>query len=132
MEIGKDFANIKAYTDNMAKGLQDKLFFLDELTINREKSYLFVDFGCADGVMISTLYKICNTNNIEAYFIGYDISDAMVNLAKTKFEYKASNVLFTSSWNEVEYMINKHLNMESILILNNRMLKIIYKNFIKY
>ena len=39
----------------MAKGMEDKLFFLNELPKNYE--YTFVDFGCADGTLINYLVK---------------------------------------------------------------------------
>lgn len=32
MEIGERFKNILAYNENMAKGMEDKLFFLNELS----------------------------------------------------------------------------------------------------
>ena len=42
----------------MAKGMEDKLFFLNEPPKNYE--YTFVDFGCADGTLINYLVSIKN------------------------------------------------------------------------
>ena len=119
MEIGIDFKNIISYNENMAKGLADKLFFLEKIHFNPEKYYLFVDFGCADGTLIDAMYNILNEKNIPAYFIGYDISETMIELAKTKFNHFTNTVKFTSSWNEVEEIIKKNTNMESVLILSS-------------
>lgn len=120
MEVGANFKNILSYNENMAKGLEDKLFFLKKLNLKENKSYLFVDFGCADGVLIDTLYAIMKKNNIHSYFIGYDISDTMIDLAKTKFtHYPADSVLFTTSWDEVKNKVETYSAMESVLILSS-------------
>lgn len=119
MEIGIDFKNIISYNENMAKGLADKLFFLEKIHFNPEKYYLFVDFGCADGVLIDAMYNILTEKNIAASFIGYDISETMIELAKTKFNHYTNTVRFTSSWDEVEESVKKYTNMESVLILSS-------------
>lgn len=120
MEVGVNFKNLASYNENMAKGMEDKLFFIKKLNIQPNKNYLFVDFGCADGVLIDTLYGIMKNNNINAFFIGYDISETMIELAKNKFShYPTYNVLFTSKWSDVEESINTYSNMESILILSS-------------
>ena len=119
MEVGVNFKNILSYNANMAKGMEDKLFFLNQINFKKNEYYLFVDFGCADGTLIDNLYDILNKFGIQAYFIGYDISDAMIELAKTKFTHYTSSVMFTSSWNEVKEMMEKYNNMESILILSS-------------
>ncbi len=119
MEIGIDFKNIISYNENMAKGLTDKLFFLEKIHFNPEKYYLFVDFGCADGVLIDAMYNILTEKNIAASFIGYDISETMIELAKTKFNHYTDMVRFTSSWDEVEESVKKYTNMESVLILSS-------------
>ena len=51
-KLGLPFKNIKSYNDSMRKSLNDKLFFLEFLP---EDDYTFVDFGCADGSVISAL-----------------------------------------------------------------------------
>ena len=119
MEVGVNFKNILSYNANMAKGMEDKLFFLNKINFKKDGSYLFVDFGCADGTLIDNLYSIFDNLGIHTYFIGYDISDTMIELAKTKFTHYTSSVMFTSSWDEVNKTIEKYSNMESILILSS-------------
>jgi len=119
MEVGNNFNNIISYTENMAKGLNDKLFFLNQLNINNDKSYLFVDFGCADGILLTTLYEILTNRGINAYYIGYDISDTMIDLAKSKINYSPHNILFTTNWDEVKEKVTLYSNMESVLILSS-------------
>lgn len=43
----------KIYCESMAKSLEDKLFFLNEIDIN-DYDYI-VDFGCADGRILEVL-----------------------------------------------------------------------------
>jgi len=103
MEIGGKFGNIISYNENMAKGMEDKVFFLSELPKNED--YIFVDFGCADGTLINYLVNIYNHYYTNTY-IGYDISDTMIDIAKTNFNGNAGDVLFTSNWEEVKNKIN--------------------------
>ena len=119
MEVGLDFKNIASYTENMAKGLADKMFFLNKLNISPKRSYLFVDFGCADGILISSLYEIFNSKGINAYYIGYDISETMIDLAKTKFNYNTDKVMFTSDWEEVISKMNEYPGNSKVLILSS-------------
>ena len=121
MEVGINFKNILSYNESMAKGMEDKLFFLNKINFTKSKSYLFVDFGCADGTLIDALYGILSSQGIHAYYIGYDISDTMIDLAKTKFSHQAnpSEILFTTSWDEVMEKVNMYSKMESVLILSS-------------
>lgn len=119
MEVGLDFKNIASYTENMAKGLADKMFFLNKLNISPKRSYLFVDFGCADDILISSLYEILNSKGINAYYIGYDISETMIDLAKTKFNYNTDKVMFTSDWEEVISKMNEYPGKSKTLILSS-------------
>lgn len=100
-EIGNTFANINYYNKEMKKGMEDKLFFIDKLPNNQ--NYCFVDFGCADGSMISALADIYrNTNEHQYMFIGYDISETMIDLARTNYSGPLyTTVKFTTSWNNV-------------------------------
>ena len=118
-EVGGEFANLYSYNQNMAKGLADKLFFLDKLPLNRYKDYewVFVDFGCADGVLINALTSILEQHDIKATLIGYDISETMIELARARFNESSSpdvKVIFTYEWPEVE----KYLAHDAIRVLN--------------
>ena len=119
MKVGIDFEDIKTYIEQMNKGIEDKLFFLDKIKFNDEESYLFVDFGCADGTLISVLFEIFKERGIHAYYIGYDISEEMINLAKTKFRFTTDSVLFTSDWREVDEVVKRYSAMNSVLILSS-------------
>lgn len=119
MEIGTKLVDLSSYNENMAKGMEDKLFFVEKLNLKKNGHYLFVDFGCADGALIDTLYGIMESNEIHCYFIGYDISETMIELAKTKFNYNTTSVLFTSDWDEVKNKVDTYSAMESILILSS-------------
>lgn len=118
MKIGIDIKDITSYTENMSKGLDDKLFFLNRIKFNDDKDYIFVDFGCADGVLINALYEILESKGIKAYYVGYDISDEMISLAKSKCNFSRDCATFTSDWSEVEKII-KGKNVVSILILSS-------------
>lgn len=113
MEIGKRFENLQAYNQQMAKSLEDKLFFLNQLP--REDGYAFVDFGCADGTLIDALYHILPSNNL---FIGFDVSDQMIDLAKTKRTDSPNNVLFTTNWRDVQYAL-LGVDKKKVLILSS-------------
>jgi len=117
MEIGERFKNILAYNENMAKGMEDKLFFLNELPKDHE--YTFVDFGCADGTLINYLVSIYNHYYTNTY-IGYDISDTMIGLAKTNFNGNAGDVLFTSNWGDVARKLSETgIHKKKVLILSS-------------
>ncbi len=99
MEIGKDFVSLISYNNEMLKPMKDKLFFTEKLPPGY--SYLFVDFGCADGALIQNLIKIYNNNSYE--YLGYDCSETMISFAKKTFPGESSSsVEFTTSWEVVE------------------------------
>jgi SAM-dependent methyltransferase len=113
MEVGKKFENLKVYNQNMAKGLEDKMFFLEHLP--NEFGYVFVDFGCADGSLIDALYHSLNPYN---QYIGFDISEQMIDIARTKISESPKNVLFTSDWNDVRYELLGN-DKKKVLILSS-------------
>ena len=113
MEVGKKFENLKVYNQNMAKGLEDKMFFLEHLP--KEDGYVFVDFGCADGTLINALYHSLSPSN---QYIGFDISEQMIDLARTKISESPKNVLFTSDWNDVRYELLGN-DKKKVLILSS-------------
>lgn len=116
-EIGTKFANIQYYNKEMQKGMEDKLFFLDKLPTG--KTYTFVDFGCADGAMINALTHILGIKHL---YIGYDISDTMINLARTNYNGPVdAEVQFTTNWEDVKEMMkdgNSHRD-NTVLILSS-------------
>ncbi len=110
MEVGGQFANLDSYNKNMAKGLEDKLFFLNKLPLGKYDEWLFVDFGCADGVLISALANILPQYGIKATLVGYDISETMIDIARGKFGHLGDEdvqVYFTYNWQEVEKFLSQ-------------------------
>lgn len=91
----------------MAQSIEDKLFFLEHLP---KDNYLFIDFGCADGSLISELQKLIPQSS----FIGYDISEEMLQKAK----FKNPIVEYTNDWHKVVTEI-KHSSKKSVLILSS-------------
>ena len=113
-EIGKPFNNIDSYNDSMRKAMKDKLFFLDFVP---ERNCLFVDFGCADGSLITALYE--SKKYDDSIYIGYDISSEMINLAKGKFNHQTNNVSFTTNWGDVLEKLQDKQYKRKILILSS-------------
>ena len=99
--------DINSYIQLMEKAMREKLFFLDKLDIS---SYDYIiDFGCANGVLLQLIYKDCNTK-----FIGYDISEEMINLAKKGQQSLMKNLHFTSNLEEI-----LNLNGKTLIILSS-------------
>ena len=117
-EIGIKFSNIEYYNKEMQKGMEDKLFFIERLPKNQ--NYVFIDFGCADGSMINALASIYkdNPNNV---YVGYDISDEMIKLAKTNYNGPVNaNVKFTTNWDECRKNGSSvFVNRKKVLILSS-------------
>lgn len=123
MEIGKAFNSISSYNENMAKHMMDKLFWLKY--VPDDKPVLYVDFGCADGTMLNYLREINhNEGRLFNTYIGYDICDTMINLAKTNFNGDKGHfetVEFVSSWDKVKEIMDTHANKtkHKVLILSS-------------
>lgn len=113
MEIGKPFKDLTSYLNGMNKTLQDKLFFVDKLDLN--KKYLFVDYGCANGILLIELSKILGDNHL---YVGYDLSESMINLAKEKCPVD-SNIIFSSDYTVVKSIISNYSDYSPTLILSS-------------
>jgi trans-aconitate methyltransferase len=94
--------NINIYIDNMNKGLNDKLFFINKVNIDT-----LVDFGCADGTLLNEIHKINPNINL----IGYDIDYNMMKISKNKYP----NIDFYFDWNDVINNINNE-NINALLL----------------
>jgi hypothetical protein len=86
-------AKIATYNARMAKSMIDKIYFMDKVEAD-----LFVDYGCADGVMVKALARMFPENR----FVGYDILPRMVNLAQ---ENNPQEILFTTDWGAIQQQI---------------------------
>lgn len=107
-EIGVNFNNLTFYNEQMRKSMEDKLFFLKQLPA--EDNYVFVDFGCADGTMLNTLSGMLEPNRHKYSYIGYDISDTMINLAKANFHGEAdTDIHYFTDWEDVEKQLETYI-----------------------
>ena len=122
VEVGKEFANLTSYIENMAKGLTDKLFFINKLPLKKFDEWVFVDFGCADGVLINALSKILPKYGVKGKLIGFDISDNMIDIANGKFKSKPDDdiqMIFTASWSEVIDALKENDEAKRVLVCNS-------------
>ena len=107
-EIGVNFNNLTFYNEQMRKSMEDKLFFLKQLPA--EDNYVFVDFGCADGTMLNILSDMLEHNRHKYSYIGYDISDTMINLAKANFHGDAdTDIHYFTNWEDVEKQLKTYI-----------------------
>ena len=122
VEVGGEFTNLESYNLNMAKGLEDKLFFVKKLPIKSGESWIFVDFGCADGVLINALSIILPKYGIKCKLVGYDISENMINIAKKKFKNQSTDdieILFTANWDEVLEILEEDTDSKKAIVCNS-------------
>lgn len=80
--------NRMRYNSEMIKSLVDKAFFIDKIQAD-----VFVDFGCADGALISFLYSLFPDKK----YVGYDISEDELKLARTA----VATASWFSEWDQV-------------------------------
>ena len=88
--------NIDSYIQGMELGYLDKLFFLDKINPD-----VIVDFGCADGTILSKIQKL--NSNIK--LIGYDLDKNMVENARKKL---GINAVLTDDWSQVVDEVKKY------------------------
>ena len=95
-----------AYNAGMKKSLLDKIFFMDKVD-----SEVFIDYGCADGSLIRFLMTLFP----EYEYYGYDISEEMIQIAKSNNPDIADN--FSTDWNFISSKISQ--NKKSTVILSS-------------
>ena len=77
------------YTEEMSKSIWDKAFFMDKIG----NSKLVIDFGCANGALITMLGRLFP----ETTFYGYDINSDLIDMAvKAK---QTNNIFFFDKHN---------------------------------
>ena len=82
--------DIQSYIDGMGTTYKDKLFFMSKISPD-----VIVDFGCANGFILSKIKEANPTVNI----IGYDLDESMLVSAKSLL---GDDVLLTSNWSVVQ------------------------------
>lgn len=106
--------NIATYRAEMSKSMVDKLFFLDHVEVNT-----LVDFGCADGTLLSFLSDMRPKMNL----VGYDNSQEMIQLAlgNEAWSHKSfeSGLMpwFVSDWNYIQGLF-KYKKKDHTIALN--------------
>jgi len=102
-----EISNYQTYADGMAKSMDDKLFFVNNIDFD-----VIVDFGCANGIFLSKL----QTMKPNVKIIGYDLDDVMLSKARVVL---GEDALLTSSWDEVVEELSNYesplLNLSSVI-----------------
>ncbi len=100
-----EVTDLTGYVQKMEKSLLDKMFFMDKLFDSVEN---ILDFGCANGVLIRALGYLFPEHN----YVGYDISEEMIELAKTM----VPEANFYSKWDDIKLCAESTvLNISSTL-----------------
>lgn len=103
--------DLENYTKRMSYSLIDKIFFMDKIDSQTE---VIVDYGCADGSLISFLAPLFS----DILFVGYDNSSDMIDLAQKKNNsYK--NVSFFSDIIQLKKWLNDHRSQTTALVLSS-------------
>lgn len=109
--------DLNIYTKRMKRGLQDKLFFIPWLN-NLSQPFIFIDYGCADGVLIDIILQ----DYPQSICVGLDCNEDMLSLASTRcHQYCATRAYFCKTFEELKelllgFPVNiKIFNMSSVL-----------------
>ena len=99
--------NNQLYLSRMDLSIKDKLFFTDKIEFD-----VIVDFGCANGALLSTLREMYPNVKI----IGYDTNPDMLSSAR---EILGNDVVLTNDWNLVITELRGYdsplLNLSSVI-----------------
>lgn len=97
--------DINIYLNRMQKSVLDKMFFMDKIF---EPISTVIDFGCANGELIKALGSLFG----EYRYIGYDISESMIDSARGN----VPAAEFYSEWDNISAEPkNSLLNISSVL-----------------
>jgi ribosomal protein L11 methylase PrmA len=97
MSDNESIENYEIYNKKMQKSALDKMFFLDKVEAD-----VIVDFGCADGSLIKMMSQFLDDETI---YIGYDLDEQMVDIAKQNLKDTDVDSMFLSKWNDVKARI---------------------------
>lgn len=100
-------SDLKTYISRMSMGLDDKMFFVPMINFDG-----IVDFGCADGLILSEIHKI----NPTVKLVGYDTDTVMDFEAENKL---GKDAIITNDWIKVTKSIKECdsplLNLSSVI-----------------
>lgn len=112
----RKISSFASYNANMKKSLMDKIYFID-----KTEATVFVDFGCSDGELI----KFMNALFPEYTYIGYDISEEMIEAARVNITGGSdinlpNNIHLYSEWDAVNRYLDKfYPRVKKTIILNS-------------
>lgn len=106
--VGEEqIANIDKYIIRMDRAMDDKLFFINNVDFD-----VIVDFGCANGTLLSKI----KTMRPNATLIGYDVDDIMVDKAH---QLLGNDIMITNNWSEIVEKLKEFekplLNLSSVI-----------------
>lgn len=104
--------NMARYNSEMKKSLIDKVFFLDKVD-----SEIFIDFGCADGVLLGFM----ETMFPEFTYIGYDISEEELAVAP-----KNTKAKLFSDWNALMAYVREIRGTKKVTVICNSLIHEVY------
>ena len=111
--------NLDVYTEEMAKSVWDKAFFMDKIP----GAKCVIDFGCADGAMIRYLAPLFPTTT----FIGYDINEELISRASWTAPFHANVHFFMHIEDMIEFVLNiKNFKSHEICINFSSVLHEVY------
>lgn len=91
--------NLNTYTNEMAKSIWDKAFFMDKIP----GAKCVIDFGCADASMICMLSEIFPSID----FFGYDNNLELIQMARTNLSSASANCRAVYSDQELEQLVGR-------------------------
>lgn len=108
MNDERPIKDIAKYNKGMRQSLIDKTYFLDKVDAE-----VFVDFGCADGVLLQYMNNLFPEN----HYIGYDLCDEMIAQAGKRLH---DEILLFSDLKKVkECLKTTYKGKKSCLILSS-------------
>lgn len=96
--------NINLYNDRMHKSLKEKLFFMDYT----KDTSTYVDFGCADGALLSAMQAI-DPNKV---YVGYDNSPEQLKVLESLHPFMIAH----SDWDAISSFVKRK---DATLILSS-------------
>lgn len=114
----KPFNNLESYNREMARPIEDKLFFLDKVAIHF--GGVIVDFGCADGTLLDALHF--RLGKLGVMLVGYDKNPAMLEAARRRWPHSGKGITFTDS---LETVREAAAQRDSIVVLSSVMHEIL-------
>lgn len=111
-DFPEQMVNLAHYNAEMRKPLIDKAFFLDKI-----ESQIFVDFGCADGMLINFMEMLFPENT----YIGFDISETELAVAR-----KHTKSALFSDWDKLIEHLNKIKGDRKVTVICNSLIHEVY------